>query len=105
MGQILTGLKSDSVIIYAKVSGVWMGNVYSDQWNPCCTDFVCDRRRDSLIDLELDDQVNLLSDKFLGIPHCCLRVVVVVQNLQIYSRRVRRCLQALSHSLRERHLG
>ena len=80
MGQILTGLKSDSVIIYAKVSGVWMGNVYSDQWNPCRTDFVGDGRRDSLIDLKFYNQVNLLLDKFLGISHCRLRVIMVVQN-------------------------
>src|ERR1700694_3072100 len=63
MGQILPRLKSDPVIIHAKVSGVWMGNVYSDQWNPCSTDFVGDGRRDSLIDLEFDEQVNLRSEE------------------------------------------
>jgi len=34
-----------------------------------------------LIDLEIRFyQVNLLSDKFLCIPHCRLRIIVIVQN-------------------------
>src|SRR5205807_2996810 len=67
MSQILARLKTDPVIIHTKVSGVRMWDVYRDQRNPCSIDFVGDRRRDSLIDLEFDDQVNLQSDKFLGI--------------------------------------
>src|SRR5260370_21382413 len=80
IGQILARLKTNPVIIHSKVSGVWMGNVYSNQWNPCSTNFVGDGRRDSLIDLAFDDQINLLSDKFLCIPHCRLRIIVVVQD-------------------------
>jgi hypothetical protein len=70
MSQTLPCLKSDPVIIHSKESGVRMWDVYGDQGNPCSTDFVCDRRRDSLIDLEFDDQVNLLSDKFLRTAVC-----------------------------------
>ena len=103
-GQILPRLKTNPVIIHSKVSGVWMGDVYGDQRNPCSGDFVGDGRRDSLINLKFDHQVNLLPDKFFRIAHCYLRIIVVVQDQQIHSRRIRRRLQTFSHSFGERHL-
>src|SRR6266404_9774609 len=54
MSQILPCLKADPVIIHSKEGGVRMWDVYRDQGNPGSTDFVCDRRGDSLIDLEFD---------------------------------------------------
>src|SRR5436190_16346759 len=48
MGQILTGRKSDSVIIYANARAACWGKASTDHWNPACPYLAAAARPESL---------------------------------------------------------
>src|ERR1700694_5004167 len=80
-----------------------MRDIHGNQRNLGAMNFVCNRRRNSLINLKLNNEIDALADKFFGVPHRYSRVVLVIQDHQVDASRGGSGSEALPDGLGKRH--
>src|SRR5205085_9407819 len=93
----LTGLEADSVVVYAKIRGMRVRYVDSNERYPGTMYLVSDHRRHVLVDLKFDHQIYTLPHELVSILQCSRSIVAVVQYEKIHSCRCCRGFEALGH--------
>ena len=93
------------IVVRAEVCRTRMRNLERDHRNARLAILRRNDRRDVLVGLELDDQINFLSDEHIRVPLRDLRVVAVVEADQFEPLRGGRALKAGRNLLRELVIG
>ena len=93
------------VVVRAEVGGAGMRNLDRDQRDVRVAVFCGDDRRDLLVGLELDHQVDALADQDVGVALRDLRVVAIVDRDQLDALHRRGALEARRHLLGELIVG
>ena len=90
------------VVVRPEVGRTWMRHLDRDERNVRLAVLGADNRRDVLVGLELDDEVDLFSNQNVGVALGDFRVVPVVERDQFDALRGGGALEAERHLLRER---
>ena len=97
LSQVTPCKESGLVIVRAKIGRFGMRHVDGDQRNVRFEVLRRDRRRNGLVGLELDDEIDALANEVLGIAQGDLGLVAVVDNDQLDVLAVGRTLEAAEH--------
>src|SRR5277367_2154677 len=82
-------------VVDAEIDRVGVGYIHSNQRNAGTRNGVRNQRRNPFLNLELDDQIYALCDKFLCVLQSRVSVITIVANDQLDSRSRRCSLQAV----------
>ena len=81
-----------------------MRHIHRDQGDAGNCNLVGDDCRNTVLDLKLYDQVNLLLHQAFRVVHGNLRIIVIVENKQFDAIAHGGGFQAAGHNLGERHI-